>query len=405
MKNLLFAILSLLALSSYCQGTNIISIWNGASFVETPASYVENTERMLHAKFSPGALFDETTNPWCSAANPQFPLTFVMELVEEYNIHQLLFDNRVENYNGIDTKAVEVYFSNTSSSSGFALAGSYELLPNRINTYSINGNARWIKLVIKSNYGTKDYVELAEFKAFGSPTKKLAQAVNIEGTWKTNWQNTYFTQVGNTFTGSYKYGKVKGKVLNGTINRNTLEFDWDEGRLKGNALLYLNEEGNRISGLWQNGLKATDYGLWTMYRDDPVSISYEEKTVEAKGYIDGEEITLEKRFVLKNVLFVRAQAKLLPGSFEELDQLVEYLLANEQFLIELSGHTDNRGNRESNIELSEKRVQTVKEYLISRGVNKKRISGKGYGPDQPIADNNSEETRKLNRRVEFTLHQ
>ena len=364
-------------------------------------------------KFSPGALFDETTNPWCSKATPKFPLTFVMELVEEYNIHQLLFDNRVESYNGIDTKDVEVYFSNTSSSSGFTLAGSYELLPNRINTYSVKGTARWIKLVIKSNYGTKDYVELAEFKAFGSPTKILAQAVDIDGTWKTNWQNMYFTQVGNTFTGTYKYGSVKGKVLNGTINRNTLEFDWDEGRLKGTALLYLNEEGNRISGLWQNAYKETDYGLWTMFRDKPVEITYEEKSeeitsdekpVEAKGYIDGEEITVEKSFVLKNVLFVRAQAKLLPSSFEELDQLVEYLLVNDQYMIELSGHTDNTGNRQSNIELSERRVETVKEYLISRGVKIKRISGKGFGPDQPIADNKSEETRKLNRRVEFTLH-
>jgi len=79
------------------------------------------------------------------------------------------------------------------------------------------------------------------------------------------------------------------------------------------------------------------------------------------------------------------------------------LQSNPTVMIELSGHTDNRGVAADNINLSKDRVETVKAYLISKGIDGKRISGKGYGGAKPIASNDNAETRKLNRRVEFTI--
>jgi OOP family OmpA-OmpF porin len=69
----------------------------------------------------------------------------------------------------------------------------------------------------------------------------------------------------------------------------------------------------------------------------------------------------------------------------------------------LTGHTDNRGNPEHNQRLSQKRVERVKGYLVSKGISAKRIGGKGFGGSKPIASNDTEETRRLNRRVEFTI--
>lgn len=106
---------------------------------------------------------------------------------------------------------------------------------------------------------------------------------------------------------------------------------------------------------------------------------------------------------LKSVLFQQSTPNLLPESNDELDQVVSFLKTNPKVEIELSGHTDNRGNPEHNKNLSEKRVQTVKAYLVSKGISSRRISGKGYGGTKPIADNRTEETRRLNRRVEFTI--
>lgn len=106
---------------------------------------------------------------------------------------------------------------------------------------------------------------------------------------------------------------------------------------------------------------------------------------------------------LKSVLFEQSSTDLLPESFQELDLVASFLKENPRVRIELSGHTDSRGVHAHNLRLSKARVDKVKEYLVSRGIDPKRITGRGYGGLHPIAGNDSEETRKLNRRVEFTI--
>jgi len=114
-------------------------------------------------------------------------------------------------------------------------------------------------------------------------------------------------------------------------------------------------------------------------------------------------IEVGKSITLNNVFFVRSKAELLPGSFSELDRLVKVLEDNPELKIEISGHTDNVGDAALNTKLSENRVTTIKKYLISKHIAAKRLSGKGYGGSKPIASNATEETRKLNRRVEFII--
>lgn len=106
---------------------------------------------------------------------------------------------------------------------------------------------------------------------------------------------------------------------------------------------------------------------------------------------------------LNNVFFVRGRPQLLPDSSPELDRLYEILFENSKMEIALAGHTDNQGDAKLNQQLSEQRVMAVKAYLVKKGIAEKRITGKGYGSSKPIADNSREETRRLNRRVEFTI--
>jgi OOP family OmpA-OmpF porin len=106
---------------------------------------------------------------------------------------------------------------------------------------------------------------------------------------------------------------------------------------------------------------------------------------------------------LRSVLFVQSKPILLEESFDELDMVVDFMKLNPAVVIELSGHTDNRGRHEMNMKLSRDRVQVVKKYLVDKGVEDHRITGRGYGGTRPIADNEAEETRALNRRVEFTI--
>lgn len=106
---------------------------------------------------------------------------------------------------------------------------------------------------------------------------------------------------------------------------------------------------------------------------------------------------------LKNILFMQSKPELLPESYPELDQVAQFLKDNPHLEIELAGHTDSRGSFRQLMALSQQRVNKVKNYLVSKGISSKRIVGKGYGGSKPIASNDSEETRMLNRRVEFTI--
>jgi outer membrane protein OmpA-like peptidoglycan-associated protein len=112
---------------------------------------------------------------------------------------------------------------------------------------------------------------------------------------------------------------------------------------------------------------------------------------------------LSTSYILHNVTFFQSTSKLLPQSDTALNKLHQFLVANKNTHIRLEGHTDNQDANSLNKELSEDRALTIKRYLVERGIDEKRIATIGYGGTKPIASNLKEETRKLNRRVEFRV--
>lgn len=106
---------------------------------------------------------------------------------------------------------------------------------------------------------------------------------------------------------------------------------------------------------------------------------------------------------LESVLFEQSTPNILPGSYEELEMVVDLMKHNPTMKIRVDGHTDNRGVPKHNLRLSKARAKAVEEYLIEQGIERKRISRKGFGGSKPIADNDDPELRKLNRRVEITI--
>ncbi len=106
---------------------------------------------------------------------------------------------------------------------------------------------------------------------------------------------------------------------------------------------------------------------------------------------------------LKSVLFYMGTTAMLEESFSELDVVVDFLKANPKVEIQLEGHTDNRGDAKKNLLLSQQRVEKIKSYLVSKGIQSKRIKGKGFGGSKPIATSDTEDSRKMNRRVEFVI--
>ncbi len=86
-----------------------------------------------------------------------------------------------------------------------------------------------------------------------------------------------------------------------------------------------------------------------------------------------------------------------------LDNAAELLKQFGELSVEIGGHTDATGSREHNLDLSQRRAESVKKYLVERGVDEKRLTTRGYGPDKPIATNDTKEGRTKNRRIEFSL--
>ncbi len=107
--------------------------------------------------------------------------------------------------------------------------------------------------------------------------------------------------------------------------------------------------------------------------------------------------------VLENVEYEFNKANIKPVSFNTLNDLFEVMNLKPNLTIEIGGHTDNIGNDKSNQILSLKRAEAIKQYLVKKGINAKRIQTKGYAASVPIDDNSTDSGRQKNRRTEVTV--
>jgi outer membrane protein OmpA-like peptidoglycan-associated protein len=157
------------------------------------------------------------------------------------------------------------------------------------------------------------------------------------------------------------------------------------------------------------------------------SVTFEEQEpfliqIEADGYLfyseiyqfpegqinDTKNVALIKlqvgvKFVVENILFNSSKATMRSESLYEVVKLADLLRKNNKVRIEVSGHTDNVGSASMNKKLSKERALTVKNFLVSRGIEQDRIEYEGYGFDQPIAPNTTAEGKAKNRRVEVKI--
>lgn len=107
--------------------------------------------------------------------------------------------------------------------------------------------------------------------------------------------------------------------------------------------------------------------------------------------------------VFKNLEFQSGSDIIESSSYDYLDKLYEVLVQKPQYKLHIAGHTDNTGSEEENLVIGQKRADAVKKYLLDKGIDISRITTVSYGESKPIADNSTEEGRKINRRVEFII--
>lgn len=112
---------------------------------------------------------------------------------------------------------------------------------------------------------------------------------------------------------------------------------------------------------------------------------------------------LPKTYTLDNVYFDTGKSTLRAESYKELNELAEFLLVKKNMVIEIAGHTDNVGQKEANMKLSQDRANAVRNYLIKKGVKPENIQAKGYGDTQPVAANDTDAGKQKNRRTEVRI--
>ena len=200
---------------------------------------------------------------------------------------------------------------------------------------------------------------------------------------------------------------LKG-IISDAITQEPLEASieiWDNERNESIGLF----DSNSKTGKYLLSLPSgVNYGIAVRFKGYlfnseniviPASAEYQViyKNIELK------KLDVGSKIVLRNIFFDTAKDSLRSESYAELDRLAKLLNEYKNLRIEISGHTDNVGSAKYNQLLSQRRAKAVVGYLILEGIDYMRLEYAGYGFDQTIATNDTEEGRQMNRRTEFKI--
>ncbi len=158
------------------------------------------------------------------------------------------------------------------------------------------------------------------------------------------------------------------------------------------------KDGEEVTSIRSNPLDPdTDKGTV----NDGAEVARKTDPLDPSDDIPRLKVEVGKKMVLEGIVFKTGSAEIMPESEEILMKAYNTLSDNTGIVVEIHGYTDNVGRRASNMKLSKARAESVKAWLIAKGIAATRITAKGFGPDKPIGDNTTDEGRQKNRRIEF----
>ncbi len=170
------------------------------------------------------------------------------------------------------------------------------------------------------------------------------------------------------------------------------------GAVAGAAINHDNRGKGALIGAAVVGASAAGYGYYADQQEKKLRASMANTGVEVQR--QGDQIKL---IMPGNITFGTDSANIAPSFYQPLNNLAGSLKEFNQNQIEIVGYTDSTGSRQHNMDLSQRRAQSVATYLTSQGVSGANLSARGAGPDSPIASNGDTNGRAQNRRVEVNL--
>jgi outer membrane protein OmpA-like peptidoglycan-associated protein len=175
------------------------------------------------------------------------------------------------------------------------------------------------------------------------------------------------------------------------------------------ARFVYNESEQKLKGTYTSATKGCVAGELVLVKSNKAFNRAATEIVESsslddvKTLLDTKTGVVGKQFVLTDVNFQSGKHSITSSSYSYLKKITQLLQENNTIKIHLKGHTDSDGDDENNFILSQKRAKSVSDYLIKKGIVKRRITFEGYGESRSISTNETKEGKKENRRVELLI--
>lgn len=372
---------------------NLLAIGSGVRIVQAPAEYDTNWSGL-------GLIDEVPTSGWASPRGQLGPHSGVYELAARSRLSAIGFDTALVDTQGSAAKRVRVELADAAagpwrSIGEFTLADATD--GQRFAVASPEG--RFLRLTILENFGAAEFTELMGVAAFGEFIA-AQPTVSVSGTWETDYGKFHVSQQAASIEGCYEHDE--GMIENGGIEGRILRFTWHEDGGpddKGPSLFTFSDDGQSFTGYWWGADGGgVPSGVWNGKRISKDVGSCPHWTPKSNSV--SRELAASGRARLYGILFDTDSATIKPESKPALDALVATAKEQPSWKLSIEGHTDSSGNAAHNLDLSQRRADAVKAWLVTAGIAADRLSTAGKGSTVPVADNASAAGRAQNRRVE-----
>lgn len=377
-------------LAGATEGYDWLDLANGAVVLSATSEFDRHSWSAL------GLLDGTGKTGWASRKGEVGPNTIVVELARPVTLHRFVVDARGVDGPNRGARAFELHGSAASATQGFRRLLAAEVPKDGRGEYAVKNAApvRWLKLIVKSNWGASDYTEVMELEAYGEATGR-ATGTDVSGVYATNYGALRLTQQGNRVSGCY----WSDAVVEGSTDGRVIRFEWRQaGTRTGSAIMVLNAANDRLNGQWYEHGRMQ--GSWFGEREKPGTTTRCRLPSEASVQ---EALSASGKTTLYGVYFDTDKDTLRPESDTTLNRVLAALKARPDWRLIIAGHTDMTGTETRNRELSRLRARSVARWLTDKGIAADRLEALGHGAAQPVADNATPQGRALNRRVEISL--
>jgi len=375
---------------------DLLAFSSGALIVQKPQEYDESWSAFW-------LLDDRSSSGWATPEGVVTPQTIVIALPERTQLDRLSFDTAHVDGDQRGAKEITVEMSDTSATDGFQQIAGLSLqdrLDNQTFPVTAQVAGRWLRINVKNNQGSPQYIELMEVRGYG---KQLTQTpfADASGTYSSSFGNFHLKQEGTSVTGCYEHA---GGLLTGGIEGRVMKFTWtEEGKQTGPAMMVFTPDGKEMFGLyWYEGQTGNTGSLWngTKISSDVGSCPNWSGKTGAEAVMT-KEIEQQGRTRIYGINFDTDSDVIRPESKPTLDRVVTMMKTKSDWKLRVEGHTDASGGDAHNNELSSKRAASVKAYLVAGGIDGARLTTAGLGSTKPVAGNDTASGRAANRRVEL----